>query len=228
MRLKIVQAATVLPTKIMQIKNRKNTKSLSPTQFSQTQDVPLGKHRRQNTSCKESLAAERQKCKQLANSQKRSCYTLEIKRWGWGFNKGASQCCSLEVFLLQTPVIWPVAAVQGNLWGPFSPTELLMQISPTICTLRLKSVLTFFCPHFTWKWCFIISVSCKKPRGITFLNSKRTMQINLHTTYIWLLRFEYNESWQGYNLRQLAETAVMAQPVVEWKKTRSNNKKKAK
>lgn len=146
MRLKIVQAATVLPTKIMQIKNRKNTKSLSPTQFSQTQDVPLGKHRRQNTSCKESLAAERQKCKQLANSQKRSCYTLEIKRWGWGFNKGASQCCSLEVFPLQTPVavIWPVAAVQGNLWGPFSPTELLMQISLAICTLRLKSVLTFF------------------------------------------------------------------------------------
>lgn len=142
MQQKILQAATVLPTKIMQIKNRKNTKSLSPTQFLQTRDVPLGKHWQQNASCKESLAGERRKCKQLANSQRRSCYTLEIKRWGWGFNKGASQGCSLEVFLLQTPVavIWPVAVVQGNLWGPSLPTELLMQISLAICTLRLKSV----------------------------------------------------------------------------------------
>lgn len=106
----------------------KNTKSLSPTQFLQTQDVPLGKHRQQNTSCKERFAAERRKCKQLASSQKRSCYTLEIKCWGWGLNKAVSHGCSLEVFLLQTPVvvIWPVAAVQGNLWGPSSPTELLM------------------------------------------------------------------------------------------------------
>lgn len=36
-----------------------NTKSLSPTQFLQTQDAPLGKHQQQNASSKESLAAER-------------------------------------------------------------------------------------------------------------------------------------------------------------------------
>lgn len=115
--------------KIMQIMNREKTLNpFSPTQFLQTQDVPLGKHRQQNTSCKGRFAAERRECKQLANSQKSSCCTLEIKCWGWGLNKGVSRGCSLEVFLLQTPVdvIWPMATVQGNLWGPSSPTELLM------------------------------------------------------------------------------------------------------
>lgn len=56
----------------MQIMNReKNTKSLSPTQFSQTQDIPVGKHRQQKRILqKESLAAERRKCKQRKLSEK--------------------------------------------------------------------------------------------------------------------------------------------------------------
>ncbi len=48
----------------------------------------------------------------------------------------------------------------------------------------------------------------------------------LHMTNIWLLKFEYNEIWHVYNLHQLAETAVMAQSILEWKATWSNNKRK--
>lgn len=65
-----------------------NTKSLSPTQFLQTQDVPLGKHRQQNTSSKESLTAKRQ----LTQTLRKVVHTLEIKDWGWGL-KGKSQGC---------------------------------------------------------------------------------------------------------------------------------------
>ena len=89
----------------MQIMNRgekkqkkKNTKSLSPTQFSQTQDIPVGKHQQQKHILQKKASLLRDRNVNNANSQKRTCYTPEIKHWGWRFNKGTSQGCSLEVF----------------------------------------------------------------------------------------------------------------------------------
>lgn len=46
-----------------------NTKSLSPTQFLQTQDEPLGKHRQQNTFSEGSLTAERQKQRKISEKK---------------------------------------------------------------------------------------------------------------------------------------------------------------
>lgn len=45
-------------------------------------------------------------------------------------------------------------------------------------------------------------------------------------TYIWQLKFEYEKV--DYILRQLAETAVMVQPVLEWKTTRQQQQQQSK
>ena len=164
MWLEKLQAANKLLTKIKQIMNRKNTKSLSPTQFSQTQDVPLGKHQQQNTSCKDRLAAERRKCKPRGNSQKISWYTLEINCWGWGLNRGPSRGCSLEVSL-------SLDSCGRNLSSGGGPRP-----SPrTLLTHRAADA--DLSGHSGWKvsnsqrfpfTCFLINVNCKNLYGITF------------------------------------------------------------
>lgn len=74
-----------------QEKTKQNTKSLFPTQFLQTQDVPLGKHQQQNTFSQKSPTAERQKQKQSKLSEKKLLKlrnkTLQRKIWSlyWRF-----------------------------------------------------------------------------------------------------------------------------------------------
>ena len=149
---------------------KKNTKSLSPTQFSQTQDIPVGKHRQQKHILQKKASLLRDRNVNNANSQKRTCYIPDIKHWGWGFNKGTSQSCSLEVFpspdsrgCNRTSGSSPRQSLRTVLTHRAADADLSGRVhtEAEMCPNSKSS----FPPCLSWNWCFLISPTCKNVHG---------------------------------------------------------------
>lgn len=123
-----------------------------------------------NASCKKKASLLRDGNVNNANSQKRTCYIPDIKHWGWGFNKGTSQSCSLEVFpspdsrgCNRTSGSGPRQSLRTVLTHRAADADLSGRVhaEAEMCPNSKSS----FPPCLSWNGCFLISPTCKNVRG---------------------------------------------------------------